>query len=591
MLEEDPWASESDHLVDEIVSSDWESAKLGQDNAFTVSFLLEALADLGGGKRLNAEQIATVDQKLSKLIGASEDGGFQLQDYGATAFLTYKAVSALTRWDRLGRARAQVERWNWNHLYKESVLVASGSIDADVFEVAYSVLIASKVASLDHMTPQQRHLLRYAVGQFFDAQRNDGTWPRSRPLFVYPQLGHAYCFDYELLAALLADPQLRPLVYERLKDLRGAAEALDARKYPLRGPTGGSDAPYGWSSGHHGGEAPAESWATASALHFCFVLDRLVAEAIRRETFKYAVAPYAAPSSEGRGPPYLPVEFLDSRVQRARRSYSLKRLLTEQFIAPLVASRSALDEGRPLPDSVSLSAIFYGPPGTSKTQLAKLIAEALGWPLLALDPSHLTRRGLDEVHAEANALFGMLQRCEQIVVLLDEFDELVRERGGAGEFESRFLTTAMLPKLSALSRERRIVYLLATNHLEQFDAAIRRPGRFDVVVPVMVPTVKAKLTKWPVLQEALDRLTSDADRRRARATLRDLTFLEAKVLAKQLEGSSDEAMIRQALAAAASGATLRQPVEFDVDEPQSKDDRTWKAQISSQQERIRGLGL
>lgn len=592
MLEEGPWAGDGARLIKEIVESDWESAQLGKDNPFTVAFLLEALADLTVDEVLSDSQRALVEDRIEKLReGMRREGGVSLQDYEPTSFLTYKAVSALVRWTRLTREHIRaVEGWNWNHLYKESSLVASGSVDADVFEVAYSVLVASKVASLGHMTPQQRQLMRHAIGQFFDAQRPDGTWPRSRPLFVYPKLGHAYCFDYELLTAMLADIQLRSLVYERLGDLRRAAEALDERKYPLRAQPG-TDAPSGWSSGHHGSEAPAESWATASAFHYCFGLDRLVAEAIRRATFKYAGAPYHAPKAESGRSPYLPESFLDSSVVRERRTRSLKKLLQDSFISPLIRARGSLEQGKPLPSKVSVSAILYGPPGTSKTELAQLMATALGWPLLALDPSHLTRRGINEVHAEADRLFGMLQRCEQLVVLLDEFDELVRERVEAGEFESRFLTTAMLPKLSALSKQRRIVYLLATNHLEQFDAAIRRPGRFDVIVPVMVPTLRAKLAAWPVLSRALDSL-GDRDRRRARSVLRDLTYLEARTLADAVEAclndGCDTALVLQRFDSAGARATLRQKVDFE--EPPDRA-RTWKAQILDQAPRIRGLGF
>jgi SpoVK/Ycf46/Vps4 family AAA+-type ATPase len=287
----------------------------------------------------------------------------------------------------------------------------------------------------------------------------------------------------------------------------------------------------------------------------------------------------------------MPDSFLDSAVLRSGHNRSLKKLLRDHFIAPLVGARGSLEQGKPLPRRVSISAILYGPPGTSKTELAQLVASALGWPLLALDPSHLTRRGLDEVHAEANHLFGMLQRCEQVVVLLDEFDELVRERGEAGEFESRFLTTAMLPKLSALSKERRIVYLLATNHLEQFDAAIRRPGRFDVIVPVMVPTLKAKLAAWPSLGGALEMLSTGSDRNGARSVLRDLTYLETRTLAETLEARCDEleaTAILQYFFAAGVGATLRQKIDPD-EQPDGA--RTWKAQILAQAPRVRGLGF
>ena len=42
----------------------------------------------------------------------------------------------------------------------------------------------------------------------------------------------------------------------------------------------------------------------------------------------------------------------------------------------------------------------------------------------------------------------MLAITERIVILLDEFDEMVRERGAAADVLSRFLTAAMLPKIT-----------------------------------------------------------------------------------------------------------------------------------------------
>lgn len=598
-LDEEPWCGEKG-LIGPIVRSKWKSAGLLANNPFTVSFLLEALAELGGGKALTDSQWQTVDEKLGLLEGdilgdgeaggarPEDRGGVRLQEYAATAFLTFKAVSALSRWDRLGKVSDAVTTWAWNHLNKESVLVASASPDSDVFEVAYSVLIASEVTPLDRMAPQQRLLLRHAIDQFFSAQSEDGTWPRSRPLFVYPQYGHAYCFDYELLAAMLKDPQLRPFVYARLGGLRRAAEGLDERKYPL-GPAGrDGETAYGWASGHHGADPRPESWSTASALHFCFELSDLVGEAIRIATFEDVGVTYKAPRLETPQGPALPKWFLDSRIQLDGSSHTtLKAQMAKRFIEPLREAREQLDYGKPLPKTTPSSAILYGPPGTSKTELARLIAQALGWPFLPLDPSHLTRQGLDQVHAEANRLFRMLQQCERIVVLLDEFDELMRDREG-GELESRFLTTAMLPKLTTLSKERRLVYLVATNHIERFDAAIRRPDRFDLVIPVMPPTIKAKRTEWPALDAALKAIDSlgEEEAEEAKAVLSDLTFSEAKELDKEVSAlkGSDTGKLNLAFVKAGRRATLRQRVNSNAG---GGGDGTWRSEILAQRERIR----
>jgi len=112
---------------------------------------------------------------------------------------------------------------------------------------------------------------------------------------------------------------------------------------------------------------------------------------------------------------------------------------------------------------------------------------------------------MDLLQAEANTLFDMITAAERIVVLFDEFDEIVRERESENsEMISRLLTTAMLPKLSQIYDRRRVVFILATNHLEQFDFAISRLGRFDRIFQVMPPTTAAKLANWDAERRHLE---------------------------------------------------------------------------------------
>src|SRR6202047_2414510 len=102
------------------------------------------------------------------------------------------------------------------------------------------------------------------------------------------------------------------------------------------------------------------------------------------------------------------------------------------------------------------------------------MAKVHGWPLLAIDPSLLLRNGMEGIQAEANAIFRMLEETERVVVLFDEFDELVRERGSsATEPFSRLLTTAMLPKLASIHKRATLVFIIATNNVGEFDLAIR----------------------------------------------------------------------------------------------------------------------
>ena len=103
---------------------------------------------------------------------------------------------------------------------------------------------------------------------------------------------------------------------------------------------------------------------------------------------------------------------------------------------------------------------------------------------------------MEGIQAEANTIFRMLEETERVVVLFDEFDELVRERGSPkAEPFSRLLTTAMLPKLTSIHKRATLVFIIATNNIGEFDLAIRRQGRFDRVVQIMPPTFEAKMTK------------------------------------------------------------------------------------------------
>ena len=591
---------QAQRLAAAILEGPWESAGLPGDNPFTAAFLLEALRDLEElGATLDDKHRQTVIQKLSILISAfdhkhmADDGGIAIEPYPPTAFLTFKAVHALDRWRTLASSgdigynenlRERISRWSWAALHAESVLVASKSHDADVFELAYAVLTVATLTEFGEMTPPQRGILGYGLDQFFTAQGTDGTWPRSRPLFHYPDYGDAYCYDYELLVSLLGNDRLRPLLSLHLGELRQAAIALERLRFPVG--TG-----FGWSSGHLRQVRSAESWSTASVFHFCFELATLVALEIRQLVFDDLgqQLPELLPAATGK---IDRSRFLDSRIERAsQETLSLSDVIDERFLAPLYRSLGQASRGSGFPADVPRAAILYGPPGTSKTQLAKLIADALGWPLLKIDPSHLTRSGLDRLHAEANSLFGMLQAADQTVVLLDEFDELVREREGPNEVLSRFLTTAMLPKLTTLHDRKQVVILLATNHVESFDSAIRRPGRFDMIVPVMQPTIEAKLEAplWSSVTERVQALSIDFDRRQysdVRKHLDALTFSEYAAAADRLSASSSLEDFQRVANDAYSNCTLNQQLPTVGNEP-SDDPETWEQRVLSQQFKIR----
>lgn len=501
------WFDQTDQLINELVSEHWTSAELEENNPFTTAFLLECILALGellpnSLENENVQSKIIIAKSILKESLLKEDdgnikGSARIKDYPPSTYLTQLVVRVLLRCKELDtELQKSVKDWSWMQIEHELALIYSESKSADAFSLGYAVLLFVSCSKSFEATPDQKHILSKAIDCFFSLQLTDGSWPRSRPLFHYPSVGNAYCFEYEFLAQFLQQKEMLEYSLKYLPQLALATKRLKETAFEFQ--EGG----FGWASGHHPQIAGPESWSTASVYHFLFNMDRLLAEAIRREVFDYVGAEYKPFANPQPDITSFCSNYWDSEIKvNNEKTLSLQSILKERFLAPIISNEHDVEKGFSLPKEVPISIILYGPPGTSKTSLAEEIAKCLKWPLLSIDPSDLSREGMEQVQAETNLIFNMISKLEKCVVLLDEFDEMLRERNvNQSEAMSRFLTTAMLPKLSQISKERRIVFIIATNHIENFDFAIKRPGRIDLIVQVMPPTTEEKLKAFPDLK-------------------------------------------------------------------------------------------
>jgi len=579
-----PWAGTAFELARLLLMSEWKSAELPLDNVFTTAFILECVTDLGTTLPPNtieadatcAARVAAATDILQKGVA---DGSASIQGYPPTAYVTQLVVRTLAKRGALDDStRERVRKWARYEIANQITLLAAESAASDIFQLAYATMLVAKLTDAPAMTPDDARLIRVALEALFAKQLQDGSWPRSRPLFHYPGIGSAYCYEYEMLVQLLQTFQERrepERLLPFLGHLRRSADELPRIAFRL------DQHSNGWSSGHHPQLAGPESWSTASVFHFAHALDRLLAEAIRKNIFEYLDIVYSPPTEPSTDPATFAPDFLDGRVWTDdKTALPLKDTVFDSFVRPLADHVREVRSGGQIPETVATSAIFFGPPGTSKTELSDKIAKYIGWPRLTVDPSHIVRIGLDLVQTEANKLFGMLSVAEEIVVLLDEFDELVRERGVSSEVLSRFLTTAMLPKLATIRKRRRIVFIIATNHIETFDIAISRPGRFDLILQIMPPTADAKLAYWTATRDhLLDDLKIPRDF--VEKHIEGLTYEEFKLIEPKLRAASaDDAL--KILAAQHTRSTLQMPHVVTEDST-----KTWHDISVEQRSRVR----
>jgi hypothetical protein len=597
---ESPWEPLTSELINNLLFLPWCSSGLKVDNAFTTAFQIEAVAQLIKSSKLapTAEQKKRIRKGCQELHTALKDGLIKIPDFPPSTYLTHLAYSAyragidicfpngdVPKTLEPGIIHDGVEQACWRELNKHLALTRCASRTADSYQMGYAALIVGGLERPVDLTPEQSSLIHLAIDVLFDSMGDDGTWPRSQPLFHYPSFGSAYCFEYELLSRLLRSERLQEHWLRHLATLVKAFRGLKSSAMPQQ--TDGSITAYLWSSGAKTWEPEAESWSTASAYQFLFHLDRVVAEAIRRAIFQYLGAPYTAPTAPKSDRKQFAPKFLDCPLDNSNLDITedgVVDALFNHFVNPIARSAKQIELGKSLDRLVPMSAIFFGPPGTSKTELSKVIAEFLNWPRISIDPSHFMRKGMDQLQAEADQVFTMLASAERIVVLMDEIDELVRAREHSPEPLNRFLTTLMLPKLIAINRTRRIVFIVATNHLENFDIAIKRPGRFDLVLQVLPPKMEAKLANahWRDLISNAERdfgpLSSQEDK------LKNLTYDEFEVLLRKLAVAADPDVKRRILDLAHSRCTMIQPiVEKSTEETDSK---TWEDLADKQKEKM-----
>jgi transitional endoplasmic reticulum ATPase len=157
-----------------------------------------------------------------------------------------------------------------------------------------------------------------------------------------------------------------------------------------------------------------------------------------------------------------------------------KQVVKKRIILPLTETDLARKHGVVQPRTI----IFFGPPGTGKTHFVRAIAGVLHWWYVEVSPSTLMAEGEDRLAANLKQLMEKVRNLDEAVVFIDEFEEIAGSRDDASRID-KSITNEFLKQIPLLKRkERKNLFVCATNYIRQLDAALLRPGRFDCIIPV-----------------------------------------------------------------------------------------------------------
>jgi len=135
--------------------------------------------------------------------------------------------------------------------------------------------------------------------------------------------------------------------------------------------------------------------------------------------------------------------------------------------------------------------LLYGPPGTGKTMLARALARESRARFIHVRATDIVSKWYGEAERKMQQAFDWARRDRPAVVFFDELDAIARSRDDAHEATHRIVST-FLENLDGLEAVEGVIVLAATNRPEAVDEALTRPGRFDRLVEVPLPSASGR---------------------------------------------------------------------------------------------------
>ncbi|KAJ1652615.1 AAA+-type ATPase [Dispira simplex] len=185
----------------------------------------------------------------------------------------------------------------------------------------------------------------------------------------------------------------------------------------------------------------------------------------------------------------------------------VKAKLKESVEWPLRHPEAFLRMGIQPPKGV----LLYGPPGCSKTLMAKALATEAGLNFIAIKGPELFNKWVGESEKAIRQVFRKARQASPSIVFFDEIDAIAVKRGGDGGGGSSVadrVLSQLLNELDGIEPLVNVTVVAATNRPDIIDDALLRPGRIDRMLYIGPPDDHAR---WEIFRIQFASMACDDD--------------------------------------------------------------------------------
>lgn len=141
---------------------------------------------------------------------------------------------------------------------------------------------------------------------------------------------------------------------------------------------------------------------------------------------------------------------------------------------------------------VPMGILLCGPSGTGKTLLVNALAKASGFNCVKIDMSRILGQYVGESEKNFKKCLLGAQSQHPVIVFVDEIDTAFRRGDGGDSGVSRNIFSEFLQFTGNTNNRGKVIFIAATNRPDLIDPALKRAGRFDKKIPILLPDAQER---------------------------------------------------------------------------------------------------